>query len=358
MKILLSTSMSGLGGTEHATYRLGKLLCDNGHDVHLASSDGPLVKDAVKAGMTWHRIDFYDNAFTHLKGMCTFAKLLKRENPDIVHCQMARIVPACAIAAKLASSRTKVFWHSRGLVGKTYPKVVKFFTRLGVYAIANCKNERDKLLRLGFPPERTTFTYNALHKADYVPEKTQKDYILLGTLSRLDYLRAVDQTLDVFKILIDRGLPVRLHVAGIGEDLDALKRQAERLGIADKVTFLGGVRNLTEYFKEVDILLNNPRCPGDSCAGVGNNVLEAGLYDTPVVTYNMGGIKEMVIQGETGYCFPLGAAEEFADAVEMLVKDKSLRDRIGKALHRRVAHLCSDEEIYRTTMNAYNMEAV
>ena len=271
---------------------------------------------------------------------------------------MARIVPACAIAAKLASSRTKVFWHSRGLVGKTYPKVVKFFTRLGVYAIANCKNERDKLLRLGFPPERTTFTYNALHKVDYVPEKTQKDYILLGTLSRLDYLRAVDQTLDVFKILLDRGLPVRLHVAGIGEDLDALKRQAERLGIADKVTFLGGVRNLTEYFKEVDILLNNPRCPGDSCAGVGNNVLEAGLYDTPVVTYNMGGIKEMVIQGETGYCFPLGAAEEFADAVEMLVKDKSLRDRIGKALHRRVAHLCSDEEIYRTTMNAYNMEAV
>ena len=358
MKILLSTSMSGLGGTEHATYRLGKLLCDNGHDVHLASSDGPLVEDAVKAGMTWHRIDFYDNAFTHLKGMCTFAKLLKREKPDIVHCQMARIVPACAIATKLASSRTKVFWHSRGLVGKTYPKVVKFFTRLGVYAIANCKNERDKLLRLGFPPERTTFTYNALHKVDYVPEKTQKDYILLGTLSRLDYLRAVDQTLDVFKILIDRGLPVRLHVAGIGEDLDALKRQAERLGIADKVTFLGGVRNLTEYFKEVDILLNNPRCPGDSCAGVGNNVLEAGLYDTPVVTYKMGDIKEMVIQGETGYCFPLGAAEEFADAVEMLVKDKPLRDRIGKALHRRVAHLCSDEEIYRTTMNAYNMEAV
>lgn len=351
--------MSGLGGTENATFRLGRLLRQRGHEVVLASSDGPLIKEAQALGIQWRPIDFYQGGILgYIKGMFAYMKMLKQEKPDIVHCQMARIVPACAIAAKLASSRTKVFWHSRGLVGKTYPKVVKFFTRLGVYAIANCKNERDKLLRLGFPPERTTFTYNALHKVDYVPEKTQKDYILLGTLSRLDYLRAVDQTLDVFKILIDRGLPVRLHVAGIGEDLDALKRQAERLGIADKVTFLGGVRNLTEYFKEVDILLNNPRCPGDSCAGVGNNVLEAGLYDTPVVTYNMGGIKEMVIQGETGYCFPLGAAEEFADAVEMLVKDKSLRDRIGKALHRRVAHLCSDEEIYRTTMNAYNMEAV
>lgn len=355
MKIILTTSMSGLGGTEHATYRLSKLLCDNGHDVHLASSDGPLVADAVKAGMTWHRIDFYGNALTHLQGMYAFARLLQQEKPDIVHCQMARIVPACALAARLASPQTKVFWHSRGLVGKTYPKVVKLFTRLGVYAIANCKNERDKLLRLGFPPERTTFTYNALHKPDSVPEKTQKDWITLGTLSRLDYLRAVDQTIDIFKILLERGLNVRLHVAGVGEDAEALKQQAERLGIADKITFLGGVRDLTGYFKEVDILLNNPRCPGDSCAGVGNNVLEAGLYDTPVVTYNMGGIKEMVLQGETGYCFALGEAQEFADAVEMLVKDPALRERLGKALHRHVAQMCSDEEIYRTTMAAYAM---
>ena len=355
MKILLSTSMSGLGGTEHATYRLGKLLCDNGHDVHLASSDGPLVEDAVKAGMTWHRIDFYDNAFTHLKGMCTFAKSLKREKPDVVHCQMARIVPACAIAAKLASSRTKVFWHSRGLVGKTYPKVVKFFTRLGVYAIANCKNERDKLLRLGFPPERTTFTYNALHKADYVPEKTAKDYVMLGTLSRLDTVRAVHVMLDIFKKMVDRNMPVRLNVAGIGEEMDNLKAQAKRLGIDDKVTFLGGVRDLTGYFKDVDILVNTPHCIGDHGAGVGNNILEAGLYDTPVVTYNMGGISEMVITGETGYCLPFGEDEAFIEAVDQLIKQPELREKMGKALHKHVETLCSDDEIYRTTMAAYDM---
>lgn len=112
---------------------------------------------------------------------------------------------------------------------------------------------------------------------------------------------------------------------------------------------------MTTYFKDVDILVNTPNCAGDHGAGVGNNILEAGLYDTPVVTYDMAGISEMVINGQTGYCIALGHADEFADAVETLANDKALREKLGKALHQHVATLCSDEEIYRTTMAAYNM---
>ena len=56
--------------------------------------------------------------------------------------------------------------------------------------------------------------------------------------------------LDILKKMVDRGMPVRLNVAGIGEEMDNLKAQAKRLGIEDKVTFLGGVRDLTGYFKE------------------------------------------------------------------------------------------------------------
>ena len=45
----------------------------------------------------------------------------------------------------------------------------------------------------------------------------------------------------------------------------------------------------------------------------------------------------------------------FSAAVETLVNDADLRRRYGDALNRHVTHLCSDEEIYRTTMAAYNM---
>ena len=159
----------------------------------------------------------------------------------------------------------------------------------------------------------------------------------------------------ITKALLDRGLPVRLSVAGIGEEADNLKAQAQALGIADKVNFLGGVRDLPAYFREVDILLNTPVLIGDHGAGVGNNILEAGLYETPVVTYQGAGIAEMVVDGETGYCIPLEDQARFINAVETLANDAALRKTMGKALHDRVTALCSDEEIYRTTITAYHL---
>lgn len=355
MKIIITTSMSGLGGTEHAAFRLGKLLNGHGHDVVLASSDGPLVADAKKIGIRWYNIDFYGGKLSYFKGMTAYVKMLKTEKPDIIHCQMARIVPACAVAAKIASPKTKVFYHARGLDPETYPKIAKLFDRLGVYIIGNCKHEREKLIRYGFPAERTAYTYNALPEQHDGPDKTPRDEVMLGTLSRLDSVRAVNLAIDFLKVLLDRGLPVRLSVAGIGEESDNLKAQAERLGLADKVIFLGGVRDLSAYFREVDILLNTPVLIGDHGAGVGNNILEAGLYETPVVTYDVAGVSEMVIDGQTGYCVPFEDKERFADAVTDLVRNPGLRRQMGKALHDHVTALCSDDEIYRVTMAAYDM---
>ena len=266
---------------------------------------------------------------------------------------MARIVPACAIAAKICSPRSKVFYHARGLNPETYPKIARLFARLGVYIIANCRHEQQKLIRHGFPAGRTAYTYNALPPAPAVSAKTPRGFVMLGTLSRLDKVRAVHLTIDVFHTLLQRGLPVRLHIAGTGEERPALEAQTGRLGIADKVSFLGAVRDLNAYFADTDILVNTLDCAGDHGAGVGNNILEAGLYRTTVASYDAAGIAEMVENGKTGFCTPLHDQAALADALEQLVRSPELRQTFGNALHERVTRLCSDDEIYRTTMAAY-----
>ena len=354
MKIVLTTSMAGLGGTENATFRLGRLLRQHGHDIILASSDGPLLKEAQALGIRWQPVDFYRGGlFGYFKGMIAYARMLRREQPDIIHCQMARIVPACAIAAKICSPRSKVFYHARGLNPETYPKIARLFAGLGVYIIANCRHEQQKLIRHGFPAGRTAYTYNALPPAPTVSAKTPRGFVMLGTLSRLDKVRAVHLTIDVFHTLLQRGLPVRLHIAGTGEERPALEAQAGRLGIADKVSFLGAVRDLNAYFADTDILVNTLDCAGDHGAGVGNNILEAGLYRTAVASYDAAGIAEMVENGKTGFCTPLHDQTALADALEQLVRSPELRQTFGNALHERVTRLCSDDEIYRTTMAAY-----
>lgn len=88
--------------------------------------------------------------------------MLRREQPDIIDCQMARVVPACALAAKIVSPKTKIIYHSHGLDAATYPKIAKLFDKLGVYIIGNCKHEREKLIRHGFPADRIVYAYNAL----------------------------------------------------------------------------------------------------------------------------------------------------------------------------------------------------
>lgn len=353
MKIILATSMGGLGGTETASLRLGALLAGRGHDVLLASSDGPLVAQAQAAGMRWQPLDFYGGAAGYAKAAAAFARVLRREHPDIVHCQMARLVPACALAAKLASRHSAVFYHARGLDAATYPKITRLFKHLDVYIIANCRHEQEKLIRHGFPAARIAYTYNALPPAPAAPQKTPRGYVALGTLSRLDKVRAVHLTLDAFALLLKRGLNVRLHIGGTGAEAAALQAQAAALGIADRVTFLGAVRDLDAFFAATDILANTPDLAGDHGAGVGNNILEAGLYATAVASYDVAGIAEMVEHGVTGFCTPLRDQTAFADALAALAADPALRQRCGQALRERVLRLCCDDEIYRTTLSAY-----
>ncbi|MCL5822710.1 glycosyltransferase [Neisseria meningitidis] len=188
MKIVLTTSMAGLGGTETATVRLGRLLRQHGHDIMLASSDGPLLKEAQALGIRWQPVDFYRGGlFGYLKGMIAYARMLRREQPDIIDCQMARVVPACAIAAKIVSPKTKIIYHSHGLDAATYPKIAKLFDKLGVYIIGNCKHEREKLIRHGFPADRIVYAYNALppHSSSLIPSPTTFSFLSSPTFTLL-----------------------------------------------------------------------------------------------------------------------------------------------------------------------------
>lgn len=356
MKIVLSTSMSGLGGTETATLRLGALLSSRGHDVLLASSDGPLRREAQAAGLRWYETDFYGTGKTaYLHGFLSFARLLRRERPDIIHCQMARIVPACTAAARLVSPDSRVFYHARGLEAASYPKIARLFKHLGIFIVANCRHEQEKLIRHGFPAKRITFTYNALPSEKDMLPKTERPFVRLGTLSRLDKVRAVHRTLPLVRGLLDRGLNVRLHIAGTGAEEAALRRQAEELGIAAETEFLGAVRDLPRFFAETDILVNTLDCPGDFGAGVGNNILEAGLFQTAVASYDVAGIREMVADGISGRCLPLYRDDLLLDALDELVRSAALRAQYGRALHERVTALCSDRAVYRDTLTAYAM---
>jgi glycosyltransferase involved in cell wall biosynthesis len=76
-------------------------------------------------------------------------------------------------------------------------------------------------------------------------------------------------------------------------------------------------------------------------------IMEAMATGLPVVSTNIGGIPEMVIQNATGFLIQPGDIAALADAIEKLIDDRSLAQRLGEAGHQRAQELFSIEKNVR-----------
>ena len=358
MKIAIVTSMSGYGGTENVSVRLCKLFMAQGHELVLLSSAGPLVDDVVSSGCAWFEADFYSGGILgYLRATYRTAKMLRKERPQVLDCQMARPVIACWLASHLSGVRVGIVWHSRGLRAQTYPKISPLFSRLGVFAIGNCQRESEKLVRHGYRADRTTFSYNPLPVMQEGAPRPSGQGFVIGSLSRLSPDRSVDEALLLTKALADLKIDVRLIVAGDGPERMALEQLASELGIAERVQFLGRISNLHDFFPHIDLMINTYKGAGDEGAGVGNNVLEAALFRVPVVAYDSCGIAEIVLDGKTGFCVPIGDQATYIERLVQLAGDSDARRQLGAALYGHVKAECASEKIYADTFGVYQKAA-
>lgn len=361
MKIAIVTSMTGFGGTENASLRLGQMLMNMGHEVHLVASSGPLIEKAIAAGATWHEVDFYNKGiFGYLGAVIKIIVLLRKIRPNILDCQMARPVLGCILARSISRTTTGIVWHSRGLRASTYRLVCYIFSQNAVMAIGNCKLEAEKLIRYGYKPSSTSFTYNPLPVLDATKSRIINTEVVLGTISRLTNDRNIEEAIYTLHLLRNKGQRLKLMVGGDGPDRSRLEELALTLGLKEHIKFLGQIDSLNEFYNAIDILINTLSLKGDTGAGVGNNILEASIFSIPVVSYDSCGIREMVINSVTGYCVPIDNRSEFLSRVSELVESSELRFRLGKALNEHVAKECSAEGIYSKTVQVYEqaIEAV
>jgi glycosyltransferase involved in cell wall biosynthesis len=124
---------------------------------------------------------------------------------------------------------------------------------------------------------------------------------------------------------------IALWIAGDGPLRGRLERQAVRLGIAERVTFLGWRKDVSELLAVADLLL----CPSLS-EPLGNVVIEAWSAGLPVVATRSAGPAALIEHDETGILVPLpeepdGGPAALARAIERVCNDAALRARLGRA---------------------------
>lgn len=159
------------------------------------------------------------------------------------------------------------------------------------------------------------------------PERRFPDPTVLY-LGRLQRYKRVDLVLRAVARIRARGLQVHLRVAGKGHDAGRLRALVSRLGIEDAVEFLGFV---SEADKEELLgrswvhVLTSPK------EGWGITNLEAAARGTPTVASDSEGLRDSVVDGQTGFLVPHGDVEALADRLEALLRDPDLRSGMGDA---------------------------
>jgi glycosyltransferase involved in cell wall biosynthesis len=176
---------------------------------------------------------------------------------------------------------------------------------------------------------------------------------LLGVVGRLSSEKGVDVFLEACADLVQSGVELTALLAGDGPERAALEAQAARLGLGERVHFLGVVQNVDTLYRQIDMLVLPSRSEG-----LPNVLLEALHRDVPVVSTNVGAVPEVIGDTPAAIVVPPGSAPALADAMRRGIA--SLGDVSAREARARVAarfsmehHVAEHLRLYRSLASGH-----
>jgi glycosyltransferase involved in cell wall biosynthesis len=137
-------------------------------------------------------------------------------------------------------------------------------------------------------------------------------------------VKRTDDVLVAFKRLREHGVDAVLCMVGDGPDRAALEQRARELGVIRDTLFLGYQEDVAPFYAAFDALV----LPSSN-EGTPVSVIEAMAAGRPVVATRVGGVPDVVRDGEDGFLVETGETDALAERLERLARDPALRDRMG-----------------------------
>ena len=246
--------------------------------------------------------------------------------------------------ARALPSRVLLQWMNRA--GRVVPRrgTWKRIGRLGGYyhlkyyrgcdlLVANTRDIESYIVRQGWPADRVTYIPNFALPGDEAPQaraalNTPADAPLLLSMGRLHKVKAHDVSLWALALFPE----AYLWIAGEGPQEQRLKYLAERLGVADRVRFLGWRRDASALYRAADVCLFPSRYEP-----LGNTVIQAWAHGVPIVAAASQGPGVLIRNEEDGLLTPINDPAALAAAARRLIGDAPLRARLAEAALVRVA---------------------
>lgn len=358
------------GGSGVLATELGKALAEKGHLVHFITYQQPVRLSMFMPNIFYHEVqvptyplfDFppYETALAS-----TMVNVIKTNNLDLLHVHYAIPHASAAFMAKMILQQegkdipviTTLHGTDITLVGKDkmFAPVVSFSINQSDVITAVSENLKEETYATFDIQKEIEVVYNFVdvERFNRKPLDAFKKVLAPNgerVILHASNFRQVKRIADVVQVFneIQKQVPAKLLFVGDGPERQNAEEQGRALGIFDKMIFVGKQEQIEDVFAIADLFL----LPSEY-ESFGLAALEAMASKVPVVSTNAGGLKEVNIDGVSGYTAEIGDIETMsARALDILRDEATLQGFRERAFHHAQQYHISNiipqyEAIYR-----------
>jgi len=280
-----------------------------------------------------------------LKAFFILIRIFRRERPHIVHTHTSKTGILGRWAAFLAgvpviihTPHGHIFW---GYFGRLKTRVYILLEKISALITDRLVmlTEQEKRDHLGVhvaPEEKFTVVHSGVDlgrfkKVIVDPSEMKRklgipeDSLVVGTAGRLTPVKGPEYFIQAAEEITAVRQDIWFVFLGDGELRDQLEAMVEQLGLKENVKFLGWRQDVADVMSVFDIFV----LPSLN-EGMGRVLIEAMVLGKPIVASNIGGIPDLVIDGENGFLFPVGDVGALADGINRLIQSPGMRKKMGE----------------------------
>lgn len=349
LKVMFLSTGTGVGGAETQIIAVGSRLQELGHKVMIVSMSevGRLGLMARGAGLTVESLGMKRGSPVPAipVGVFRLHALLYKFKPDVLVSFMfyanllGRLTGYLArVPVNISSIRSERFG------GSLSGALLRITDCFGDGVLTNSRLVGHNLVsRKVVPAARIHVVPNGIRLQQFMSNEASRrrirdefqvpdDIFLWLAVGRLHAAKGYPVLLKAFSRLVAEGATARLIVVGDGPAAGALDELSRNLGISDRVCFAGERTDIVDLLSAADSLVLS-----SEWEGLPNIIIEAQTAGLPVVATEVGGVGELVFEGENGYLAPPGdPAGLSTQMLRMMMLSAQQREQMGGAGRRQV----------------------
>ena len=360
MRILfVFTRADTFGGVPQHILEMSSALLRDGHQVLVVCGAGDLVtamladRSVPFRSLPYFRRSPFRYPISDFRTFLALRQAISEFQPNLVSTHTAKggllgriAARSCGVPCIFTAHGWSAFAQVGPLVGLAGKRVERILGQWSARILNVSEDGSHRALDMGLPAEKVMTIHNGRGDVPMECRAVHSDRhpVIVTMVGRMEPPK--DQALLLRAAFTVGGC--RIQLIGDGPQRQELEALAEQLNMTERVRFLGRRGDIAPLLAASDVF-----CLASRSEGFPRSTLEAMRAGLPVVVSDVGGSREAVRDGETGFVVPPRDPDGFADKLRQLVKNPSLRSQMGSAARRLYEERFTFDAMYKPTLAVY-----